>query len=174
MPAPFWRQIMKVLVSAASRHGSTAEIAQAIARQLIESGLEVAIIPPDEMTDLAGYDAVVLGSAVYLSRWLPAAREMVDRLAEQLTTRPVWLFSSGPIGDTPKPDQDHVDVARMVAATGARGHRTFAGRLVHADLRPTERAVIALLRVPDRDDRDWDEITSWSRLIARELLAVTY
>jgi menaquinone-dependent protoporphyrinogen IX oxidase len=57
--------VARVLVSAASRHGATAEIAQAIGQALSGQGLTVAVIPPGDVGSLDGYDAVIIGSAVY-------------------------------------------------------------------------------------------------------------
>ena len=86
-----------VLVSAASQHGATAEIALAIGQVLAERGLTVAVIPPGDVGSLDGYDAVIIGSAVYMGHWLDPAKELVNRFHEALTDRPVWLFSSGPV-----------------------------------------------------------------------------
>jgi menaquinone-dependent protoporphyrinogen oxidase len=112
---------------------------------------------------------VVLGSAVYAGRWLKPARELVDRSRDALAARPVWLFSSGPVGDPPKPEEDPVDVAAIVAATGAREHRVFAGRLVRRQLGFADKAIAVALRVPDGDFRDWAEIRRWSAGIAAAL-----
>lgn len=110
---------MKVLITAASKHGSTTEIAWAIRGHLVAEGLQTVVIHPDEITELEGYDAVIVGSAVYAGRWLKPAKELVERLRTQLGDIPVWLFSSGPVGDPPVPAEEAVDVAEVVAATGA-------------------------------------------------------
>ena len=89
---------MKVLVTAASRHGSTAEIANMIAGILRTSDIEAEVLPPDAVTSVRDYDAVILGSAVYADQWLEPARAFVARHADDLETRPVFLFSSGPLG----------------------------------------------------------------------------
>ena len=96
---------MTVLVTAASRHGGTREIAEAIARELEAQGVSVELRELEEVSDLGRYDAVVLGSAVYLGRWLEPALRFVERHADELAERKTWLFSSGPIvGDPPRPD----------------------------------------------------------------------
>lgn len=161
---------MKVLVSAASKHGSTAEIARTIGEVLEERGLEVAVTSPQEVRSLEGCDAAVLGSAVYAGHWLEPAKELVERLGEGLAEIPVWLFSSGPIGSPPKPDEDPVDVAALVGATGAQGHQLFPGRLVKAELGFGERAIVLALRAPEGDFRDWDEIRGWAAEVGESLV----
>jgi menaquinone-dependent protoporphyrinogen oxidase len=108
---------MTVLVSAASRHGATAEIAEAVGRVLTEHGVAAEVLPIDDVTSVDRYEAVVLGSAVYMGHWLEPARRLVMSQASALARRPVWLFSSGPVGDPPKPDEEPVDVATLVAAS---------------------------------------------------------
>ncbi|UNX53930.1 flavodoxin domain-containing protein [Georgenia sp. TF02-10] len=159
---------MNVLVSAASRHGATAEIAEAIGRTLAEAGHAVDVRPPADVTDLAGVDAVVLGSAVYAGSWLAPARELVDRLGAELATRPVWLFSSGPLGDPPMPAEE-IDVSALVRATGARDHRVFPGALDKHKLPFAERAIVRGLRAPMGDFRDFAAVAEWARGIAAEL-----
>jgi menaquinone-dependent protoporphyrinogen oxidase len=132
---------MKVLITAATKHGATAEIAATIGGALRdEHGLDAAVVPPEEVATVDGYDAVVLGSAVYAGHWLAPAKELVDRAGRALAGRPVWLFSSGPVGDPPKPEEDPVDVADIVGATKAREHRVFAGKLDKRQLGIGERA----------------------------------
>jgi menaquinone-dependent protoporphyrinogen oxidase len=108
---------MRVLVTAATKYGATGEIAQAIGAVLSERGLDTTVAPPEQVQAIDDYDAVVLGSAVYAGHWLTPAREFVDRCRDALAARPVWLFSSGPIGDPPKPEEDPVDVAEILQAT---------------------------------------------------------
>jgi menaquinone-dependent protoporphyrinogen oxidase len=158
--------MMQVLVTAASKYGATAEIAAAIAQVLDEHGLEATVLPPEQVEEVDGYDAAVVGSAVYAGHWLKPARELVERHAAVLAGRPVWLFSSGPVGDPPKPEEDPVDVADLLAATGAREHRVFAGKLVRKQLSFPERAIVSALRVPEGDFRDWTEIHQWAAGIA--------
>jgi menaquinone-dependent protoporphyrinogen oxidase len=160
---------MRLLVTVASRHGSTAEIGDAIAERLRAAGIDVDARPPDDVTDITGYDAVVIGSGVYAGHWLDAARAFVQRQTAALAAVPVWLFSSGPIGDPPKPAEDPVDVAGVAEATRASGHRVFAGRLRRSDLGFAERAVVLALRAPEGDFRDWDAIGAWADEIAAAL-----
>jgi menaquinone-dependent protoporphyrinogen oxidase len=157
---------MKILVTAASKYGSTREIARAIGEVLTQRGLETTVAPPEEVDSVEEYDAVVLGSAVYAGRWQKEAKELVERAKDALGARPVWLFSSGPIGDPPKPVEDPVDVADVMEATKAREHRVFPGKLVKKQLSFPEKAIVLALRAPEGDFRDWDAIRSWASEIA--------
>ena len=160
---------MRVLVTAATKYGATTEIARVIGEVLDEHGLEPTVLPPERVEEVDGYDAVVLGSAVYAGHWLKPAKELVERHAGGLAGRPVWLFSSGPVGDPPKPEEDPVDVADLVATTNACEHRVFAGKLVRKQLNFPERAIVSALRVPEGDFRDWTEIRQWAAGIADAL-----
>jgi menaquinone-dependent protoporphyrinogen oxidase len=161
--------IMRVLVSAASRHGSTADIAKVIAEVLRMRGLEVDITAPHEVASVDAYDAVIIGSAVYTGHWLPDASALVAREADRLASRPVWLFSSGPIGDPPKPETGPSDVGDLADRIGAREHRIFAGALDKGRLGLGERSIVAVVRAPEGDYRRWDEIRDWASGVATEL-----
>jgi menaquinone-dependent protoporphyrinogen oxidase len=161
---------MKVLVAAASKHGATHEIASAIGSGLRERGLDVEVRDVETDGELGDVDACVLGSAVYVGRWLGPARQFVERNAEALSAIPTWLFSSGPLGDPLKPDEAHaVDVAEIVAATQAREHRLFAGALDRGKLGFGERAVVTAVRAAEGDYRNWTEIDAWAGEIATSL-----
>lgn len=165
---------MRILVTAASRHGSTIEMASAIGRALTDIGLEVEVKPTHELDGVAGFNAVVLGSGVYMGRWLPEATEFVERHAVELRARPVWLFSSGPVGSPdPKPEGDPTGIGELIAAVRARGHRTFTGRLDRGRLGIGERLVVSAVRAPEGDFRDWEAVAAWAGEIAVELKAAT-
>jgi menaquinone-dependent protoporphyrinogen oxidase len=156
-------------VTAASKHGATSEIGKLIAGWLTDAGLEADAHPPDEVHSLDGYDAVVLGSAVFMGRWLQPARTFVERFGPELVARPVWLFSSGPVGDPPRPEGDPLDVAPIREATRARDHRVFAGKIERHGLGLGERLIVAATRAPDGDFRSLTEIAKWTGQIAAAL-----
>jgi menaquinone-dependent protoporphyrinogen oxidase len=164
---------MKVLVSAASRHGATAEIAEEIGKELRAAfdDVVVDVRPAGQVSSVENYDAVVLGSGVYAGHWLEPARELAENHAEVLAARPTWLFSSGPIGDPPKPEEDPVDVAPILEATGAREHKVFSGKMEKRELGFAEKAIVLALRAPEGDFRDWDAIRRWAGGIAGSLRA---
>lgn len=161
---------MAVLVAVASKYGATREIADAIGRTLAEHGVEAEVASVDEVGGVEGYEAVVLGSAVYVGHWLESARTFVEKHGSELSGRPTWLFSSGPIGSPPRPAaEEAVQVDDLVAATAAREHRLFAGKLDKSRLSFPERAVVFAFRTAEGDVRDWDEITGWAAEIAKAL-----
>jgi menaquinone-dependent protoporphyrinogen oxidase len=170
---------MKVLVAAASQHGSTTSIARVVAEVLKSRGLEVSVADvadPGDVGALAAYDAVVLGSAVYTGRWMSPAVKLAERVATELPGRPVWLFSSGPVGNPSRKlvrqmDADPVDVRELILITQAREHRRLAGKLDRHELHGLQRASLLLFRGLEGDFRDWATIRSWAGSIADQLLA---
>jgi menaquinone-dependent protoporphyrinogen oxidase len=160
---------MRVLVTAASRHGSTAEIAAIIAGVLQASNIETEVQPPEAVTSVVDYDAVILGSAVYAGQWLEPARDFVDRHADDLATRPVFLFSSGPLGYPSRRPVEPADAIAVETTTGALDLQVFAGRLVGRELSLPERLVALKTHAPYGDFRPWDDILDWAREIARYL-----
>src|SRR3954447_13756504 len=163
---------MRVLVTAASRHNATEDMAEAIADVLREDltaalgKASVDVIPADEVVTVDDYDAVVLGSAIYLGEWLKEADELAREHAEALRERPVWLFSSGPVGDQPLAMAEPECVTSLMALTGAREHHLFAGRLRQAVLDLGERAALRAVRASEGDYRDWEAIRDWADRIA--------
>ena len=119
---------MKMLVAVSSKHGSTREIAGLIAATIRDAGIEVEVAEAQDVGSVTPYDAVIIGSALDMGRWMGPARELVNRSAEALRTRPVWLFTSGPMG------RDIVYLGRRgrqdqpLELVGARDHRVFAGK----------------------------------------------
>jgi menaquinone-dependent protoporphyrinogen oxidase len=166
---------MNVLVIYATRLGSTRGIAERIAARLKADGLAATAAPVRSVTDLRAYDAFVVGSAVYAGHWLiPAGRFIEDNQAV-LASRPVWLFSSGPVGSTAtsKPPVSPLGIEALGNTVSARGHRIFAGAfdrntLDEAALGKVER-FIAKRFVPEGDFRAWPEIDAWADEIARDL-----
>jgi len=165
---------VKVLVTAASKHGSTREVAEAIAKALLVDGLDAVSIPPDEVAAVDDYDAVVLGSAVYTGHWLAPAKALVARCGPALAERPVWLFSSGPVGDPKRRlvqqmGVDPVDLPDILRITRAREHRVFAGKLDRRNLGLLQRLALMLVRGLDGDYRDWAQVEGWAAEIAGAL-----
>jgi menaquinone-dependent protoporphyrinogen oxidase len=173
---------MKVLVAVASKHGSTREIASAIAEELRNSAIDADIEEVSEVSSIRGYDAIILGSAVYMGSWLPEARSFPEHHRVALSKLPVWLFSSGPLGaEDPQPHDDPMKLipsvlAAPISGVEVRDHRVFVGKLDQAGLGFGERIAVKMVRAalgdyraPYGDFRDWDDIRGWAREIATEL-----
>ena len=164
----------RVLVSVASRHGATREIGAAVARCMVASeagralGLSAALEPAQLQPRLAGFDAVVLGSAVYAGRWMDPARLFAESAADELSRLPTWLFSSGLDrahgGAATRSD----DALRISHAIGARGHRAFPGRLEPRVLSASEQDDWG--RVAPRDFRNWSDVRAWAEEIVDGLV----
>lgn len=160
-----------VLVAYASKAGSTAEIAHAISDKLRERQLIVDCRPVGTVAGLHGYDAVVLGSAVYFGRWRPEAMRFLRRHGTELAHLPFWTFSSGPVGQT-RPQQELEPGAerRLAEQLHARGHVVFGGRVESGAHGALWRRLIERIPRRDRDRRDWGEIRIWAAVIAAELV----
>jgi menaquinone-dependent protoporphyrinogen oxidase len=167
MPPP------RILVAYASRHEATAEIAAAIAAELEASGCSVELSEVGAVHCLAGFDAAVVGSAVYLAKWDRSAVELVRRERTVLGAMPTWLFSSGPVGTgsatarperLPQPD----NVAALAEEIGAHA-TTFGGRVAPAgggfDMEILATAGLA------GDWRNFARIRRWARAIAAEVVS---
>lgn len=163
---------MSILVAAASRHGSTAEVATALAAAMRHHGAHVDVVPPELVRSVDEYRAVVLGSAIYRNRWLREAREFADTHQEVLRRRTVFLFSSGPVADMRRTRGAQGDVSVVAGRTGAREHRMFAGKLDPMMLGSGERVMARLCSMRVGDFRDWDAIGSWAAEIVDGLRPV--
>lgn len=162
---------MTVLVTAASEHGATREIAARIGADLAEQGIEVEVREPEQVQDVSPYEAFVAGSAIYLGQWLKPAMSFVEAHEDELSQRPTWLFSSGPIvGDPPAVDRE--DAAKgdaLARSVQAREHKVFAGKLDKSHLNWCEKVAVRCAHAREGDYRDWQAIDEWAATIAREL-----
>jgi menaquinone-dependent protoporphyrinogen oxidase len=158
----------RVVVTYASKHGSTAEIAEAIAERIRAAGQEVDCVSAELVGDLSAYDAVVLGSAVYMKRWLRPARRLLN--SRRLHGRALWLFSSGPCGKDPDPSWSEPGSVKAAAdRLDACDHVIFGGRLPVEPGNFMERAMVRDTPPEYRDLRDWEEIRAWGDAIGAQL-----
>ena len=166
---------MKVLVVHASHFGSTRQIAERMTNVLVGHGLEVTVEAADQAGAASAFDAVVIGSAVHGGHWLKAASEFVRRERSTLRQRPVWLFSSGPVGDLPvrSVQSDPAEIGEFRHYFTPQEHRVLAGSFDRATadfggLGIVERTVVKRF-LPEGDWRDWPAIEAWAAGIARQL-----
>jgi menaquinone-dependent protoporphyrinogen oxidase len=172
---------MRILVVHASRYGATKVIAERIAAKLAAAGHQADVRPAKTPGQPAGHDAFVIGSAVYFGKWRKEAREFVEHYRPLLSSRPVWLFSSGPLG-SPTVDARGRDLREaavpedlpdLVAAVQPKSHRVFLGALDPHRLGIRDRLIRSLpanrSTLPEGDFRDWADIEAWAAEIAHEL-----
>ena len=178
---------MRLLIVYASRYGATEEIADRISATLSQHGLEITAKQVQDARDLASYRAFVVGSATYYSHWLRRATAFVRRNHTILAQRPVWLFSSGPLGEDRKDDQGRdkreatvpQEIAEFNATIHPRGHRVFFGALDPSRLGLTHSLIFRMIGkrdaalLPEGDFRDWNDIERWAHSIAAELKSPT-
>lgn len=181
---------MNVLVVYASRHGATRGIAERIAETLAGRGLDVAVRAAKEAGEVAGYDGFVIGSAAYVGHWLGDATSFVKQHRALLAERPVWLFSSGPVG-TEQVDAKGRDVRALAVpkefgdyrdVLHPRDERIFfgaydpsappVGMAEGLGMRVMRLMPAARAALPAGDFRDWTEIEAWAASIADELTGV--
>lgn len=160
---------MKVLLAYASRYGSTREIAEAIVEVFGWSNLPADLKDVRDVDSIDEYNAVILGSAIYMGQWMKEARQFVDRFEDDLKSRPVWIFTSGPIGDDPFPKEDPPETPAMMERTGAQEYRSFSGRLDRSKLGLGEKIVATVVRAPEGDYRNWTSIRDWAKSVAAEI-----
>ncbi|WP_040392426.1 flavodoxin domain-containing protein [Catelliglobosispora koreensis] len=159
-----------ILLAWESKHGSTADISHLLARRLRERGIQVTLFDTAKGDKPAGaFDAYILGSAVYRDRWMPHIMQLAHSMRPALLSKPVWLFSSGPLGHHPTPDDSPADIADMFWCTAAREHKIFGGRLKAHNLSLMERANVSVTGKPYGDYRDHGDIIAWGDSIAGAL-----
>jgi menaquinone-dependent protoporphyrinogen oxidase len=160
-----------VLVAYDSYMGGTAGIARVITDELIRAGLEVDLLPAAAVDSVRGYDAVILGSALYYGRWRHDSLHLLRHRQGELSRRRVWLFQSGLSALAPgAADPTPTEVDALAHAIHATGPVTFGGRLTRQTARGLLPRLMALRSTGVGDFRDFDRIAEWARSIAHELL----
>lgn len=159
-----------ILVTYASKHGSTAEIADTIGTALMQHGHQVTVQPVEVVRDIETYDAVVVGSAVYVGQWQKEAAQFLEQHEGPLKRRDVWLFSSGPTGAGDAADilnDWYFPEKLQPLADRIQPHdiALFHGRLEMKDLNLVERMMIKGVKAPLGDFRNWETIKDWADAI---------
>jgi menaquinone-dependent protoporphyrinogen oxidase len=165
---------MRVLVAYATRHGSTADIAQRIADRLETAGHTAECRSMKEVRELT-CDAAVLGSAIHNQAWLTEATDFLVRFRGGLADKPAWLFSVGMPEALPSRLQGwaaregDLVALNLVPLIRPRDHRLFSGVIRKEHLTGRERAKFRLMGGRYGDFRNESQIDAWADAIAREL-----
>ena len=167
--APSFGRMIKprILVAHASRHGSTREVADAVAATLSARGLSVNVMPAAEVAHLRGYAGVVLGGALYTGRLHKDARRFLARHHDALESRVFAVFALGP--RTLEPDDLAGSRAQLERALASApppvSVAVFGGALKPEELR------FPFNRMPASDARDWTAIETWASELAAHVSA---
>jgi menaquinone-dependent protoporphyrinogen oxidase len=164
----------RVIVAYASKHGMTAEIAGKIGDTLRQSGLQVDVLPVKSVKDLAPYKAVVLGSAVYIAMWRKEFVKFLQKNENLLSGLPVWIFSSGPMGEGDPAELLHgwrLPEAQkiLIESIKPRDAALFHGAIDIKKMSMFEKWVLKRVKAQTGDFRDWEAINKWAAGIAGEL-----
>jgi len=167
-----------ILVTYASRTGSTAEVAQAIGKILMEGGAQVDVLPMQDVKDLSMYQAVVAGSAIRGSKWLPEAIQFIQSNKAQLNQKPFAMFTVCITMAMKNAQNYRTAVAGWVASVRALvkplSEEFFAGMLDISKLPVNLDTLMLRLSVvlgifPRGDHRDWNAIRVWARTLTHVL-----
>lgn len=161
----------KILVTYASRSGSTAQIAEAVCKTLTEYGDEADLIPIHDVKDLGSYNAVIIGSPIRKSQWLPEAMQFLQTHRVELARKRIATFTVCITLAMPNSQRYQQAVREWTAPTRALvrpvSEGLFAGRLDFNKLPWTLdtllfRATVAFGILPKGDHRDWNAVRTWT------------
>ena len=166
----------RVLVVYGTKYGATAGIAEKIGQVLQEAGLAVDVKPAGDAGDVSSYQAVVLGSAVYIGRGRREAVNFLKTNEQALAQQPVWIFNSGPLGEGDAAEQSGdlgfpKGLRPIADRIKVRDVAVFFGAVELAKLNPLERWMFKNVKSPTGDFRDWDAIRAWAAGIAEAIKA---
>lgn len=170
----------RILVTYASRSGSTAEIAEAIGKTLTERGTQVDVLPMQDMKDLAPYQAVIAGSAIRGSKWLPEAVQFIRTHQSTLRHKPYAMFTvcitlamlngeryRAAVADWTAPVRS---IVRPLSEALFPGMLDFTKLPMNWDTLKL-RATVAMGIFPRGDHRDWNAVSAWAKSL-KPLLAI--
>ena len=171
--------INKILVTYASRFGSTAGVAEAIGKTLSEHGMQVEVLPMQEVRDLAAYQAVVAGSAINGRTWLPESMQFIQAHQAELKTKPFAVFLVCMTLSMKNGEKYRSNVATWLNPVRALVHPVseglFAGVLDIKKIPSFSDRLKFRLSVlfgvwKEGDHRDWNAIQSWAESLAPLLI----
>jgi menaquinone-dependent protoporphyrinogen oxidase len=167
----------KILVTYASKYGSTREIAERVGQVLDQAGLQVDVLPVNNGQDLSAYQAVIVGSAIYIDKWPKEAVRFLQSHERELAARSVWLFSSGPTGEGNPVDLVEgkclpAELKPVVDRIHPRDVTVFHGHINPARMNTIEKwAIKNLKKKPFGDFRDWNMIEEWAIFVAAAVMS---
>lgn len=158
----------RALVTYATRAGSTVDVAAAIGETLSTHGYAVDVKPVKESPPVAGYQVVIIGSAIRMGHWLPEAVNFVETHQEtlhQLTTAffTVHMMNLGDDETSRKNRLAYLDPVREILVP--QHEVFFAGKMDLAQLSFLDRLIAKAVKSTNADRRDWSAIRNWTNQI---------
>ena len=150
-----------ILVGYATKHGSTAEVSEAIAVALRECGHEVDVCRAADVRAIDGYGAIVLGGALYMGRWHQDATRFLRRHADALEELPLAAFAMGP--KTLAEADVAASRAQLDRALGAVSGLKPAAVAIFGGVVDPSKLRFPFKRMAASDARDWEAIAAWGR-----------
>jgi menaquinone-dependent protoporphyrinogen oxidase len=171
--------IPKILVTYASRSGSTVGVAEEVGSVLHEHGADVEICAIQDVTDVTGYQAVVVGSAIQDQQWLPEAMQFIETRQNDLAQKQVVMFSlcmtlAMKNGEKYRPQiltwLTPVRNRLHPVSEGLFGGVLDIGKIPSLSDRLKFRLSVLFGVWTEGDHRDWDAIHKWASELPSHLL----
>jgi menaquinone-dependent protoporphyrinogen oxidase len=164
----------KVLIAYASKCGSTGGVAEAVGEVLCGAGTAVDVRPIQEVADVSGYSAAIVGSAIYMNRLMPQAVDFVKANKQTLSQMPVACFVvCGTLKEDTQENRKsaaaYLDPIREVVQPADEGY--FAGAMDFSKMSLAYQMVARVMGGSESDWRDWGAIRGWAEGLASTLLA---
>lgn len=166
---------MKILVTYASKYGSTREVAEAIAKYMETKDYSLSVLPLGKVRSLSGIDAVIMGAPFYMFRWHKDAILFLARFAEKLPKIPTAVFALGPFHDV---ESEWLEIGSQLDKELARfpwfhpvEAKLFGGKFDPVSLTFPFNLIPALKEMPASDIRDWAAIDTWAQTIHDKFVA---
>lgn len=156
----------KILVGFATDYGSTQEVAEAIAKHMVELGRNAELLPLKQVRSLDGYSFVIMGAPLYMFHWHREAHSFLSRFRNTLENLPTAIFALGPMNDKEEEwtgSREHItkELAKYDWLKPA-ALEVFGGRFDPAKLRFPYSLIPAMKSIPASDIRDWNKINAWA------------
>lgn len=164
----------RIIVTYATRAGSTAEIAAAIGKVLSERGFSVDVKPLKDLPDLNGYQAAIIGSAIRMGNWLPEAVEFVKTNQQGLNQMPVSLFTVHMLNTG---EDETSRSARLAYLNAVRPMLSsaeevfFSGKMDFSRLSFMDRLVAKMVKAVESDQREWEKIRQWAQTTLSQVVS---
>jgi len=158
-------ELKKVLIAFATRYGSTKEVAKLIADKIKDREIEAEISNVIDISSLKGYDVVIIGSPIYMGKWLKEGVDFVQQFSESLNQVPVALFT---VGVTLKDkNEKNIRIAEksfdvLLPYTNPVMTGVFAGKIDKRNMNFIDKQILKLVKAEEGDFRNPDEISVWT------------